>query len=583
MRAIDATLPLLRQAGTPVLDARALRVLALVNGAVPLTLLAWDAYHGKLGVNAVNFALRTTGLLALLFFVLSLTITPLKVLSGWSALVAPRRALGLFGFLYLVVHFAIFFVFDRGGSVASTITEILTRRYLQIGAAALILFAPLAVTSTDGMISRLGPRRWKRLHRLTYLATSLGCIHYILLVKSDLRQPVAFAVVVGALLLFRAVHYYVALRANQSKPVAVSTPARVKFWSGKLVVARTFDETADVRTFRLAPMGGGVLPFFYRPGQYLNIGLTIDGERVNRSYTIASSPTRSEYCELTVKKADGGYASHHLHERFTVGSVLDVSAPAGRFVFEGEGADKVLLIGGGVGITPVMSILRALTDRSWPGRIELVIAARSANDIVYREELDYLVKRFPNLVVTVTLSREPKDSVWRGERGQIGRELLARVLRDPRSTPVYLCGPAAMMGAVRAMLLEMGVAESGVHVEAFVSPPRAPADESVREQKAREEAETPARDAGAMLSVRFSRSGVSADLSDGKTLLEAAEDVGVAIPFDCRAGICGQCKTRLTHGRVAMVVEDALTSGDRKAGLVLACQARAICDLVVDA
>ncbi len=136
----------------------------------------------------------------------------------------------------------------------------MTRRYLQIGTAALVLFTPLAITSTDAMISRLGPRRWKRLHRITYLATSLGCIHYILLVKSDVRQPVAFAAVVGALLLFRVGDYYLTLRRHQARPVAVSTPARMKFWSGKLVVARTFDETHDVRTFRLAPVGG-VLPF----------------------------------------------------------------------------------------------------------------------------------------------------------------------------------------------------------------------------------------------------------------------------------------------------------------------------------
>ncbi len=258
--------------------------------------------------------------------------------------------------------------------------------------------------------------------------------------------------------------------------------------------------------------------------------------------------------------------------------------PAGRFVFDGQGHDKVLLIGGGVGITPVMSMLRALTDRSWPGRIELVFAARTAADIIFREELDYLVKRFPNLRVTVTLSREPKDSAWSGERGQIGRELLARVLPEPRATPVYLCGPGPLMTAVRAVLTEVGVPEMNIHVEAFVSPPRAPdMEDGAAEEQARDDAETPARDAGTMVSVRFAKSGVSADLGDGKTLLEAAEEVGVDIPFDCRSGICGQCKTQLLDGRVVMAVQDALTAGDRKRRLVLACQARAVSDVAVDA
>jgi len=561
-----------------------LRRLVLVNGAVPGAILAYDAYNGQLGVNAVNYAIRTTGLLALIFLVSSLLITPLKRITGWNALVAPRRALGLYGFFYLCVHFSIFFGLDREASVTSTVHEILSRWYLLFGSAALLTLIPLAVTSTDAMITRLGPRRWKRLHRLAYLATALGCLHYILLVKSDLRQPVVFAVILGVLLLFRVVAYYLNLRKHQAKPVVVSTPARKKFWSGKLRVARTFDETPDVRTFRLAPVGGGVLPFSYRPGQYLNLALMIEGKRVNRSYTIASSPARSDYCELTVKKADAGYASHHLHEMLREGSELDVSAPAGRFVFDGEGHDRVLLVAGGVGITPVMSMLRALTDRCWPGRIDLVFSAKTAADIIFREELDYLAKRFPNLHVCVTLSREPKESAWSGERSKITRELLARVLPDPKGVPIFLCGPEAMMASMQTLLGEMGVPASNVHVEAFLSPPRFPAEEEgAADQERADTEQSPARDAGVMVSVRFSRSGVSADLADGQTLLEAAEEVGVDMPFDCRSGICGQCKTQLLEGRVVMSVQDALTAGDRKRNLVLACQARAVGDVVVDA
>ncbi len=566
------------------LDARLLRRLAIVNGAVPLALLGYDAWRGQLGVNAVNFAIRTTGLLALIFLLLTLTITPMKRITGWNELVAPRRALGLAAFFYVAVHFTIFFTFDREASVTSTVREILSRTYLQLGSIALLLLVPLAVTSTDAMITRLGPRRWKRLHRLVYVVSALGCLHYVLLVKSDLRQPLAFAGVLGVLLLFRVGAHYVNLRAHQAKAVAVSTPARTKFWSGKLVVARVFDETPDVRTFRLAPVGGGVLPFSHRPGQYLNVALRIDGQRVNRSYTIASSPTRSDYCELTVKRAEAGYASRHLHEMLGEGSVLDVSAPAGRFFFDGEGHDRVVLLAGGVGITPVMSMLRALTDRCWPGRIDLVFSVKTAADVIFGEELAYLVRRFPNLHVCVTLTREPKESAWTGERGAIDRALLTRAIPSMAAAPIFLCGPEPMMAAMRALLTEMSVPPSNVHVETFVSPPRAPArEESATESRRAEAEESPARDAGAMVSVRFAKSDVSADLADGQTILEAAEEVGVDLPFDCRSGICGQCKTQLLEGRVVMPVEDALTADDRKRRLVLACQARAVGDVVVDA
>lgn len=549
-----------------------LRRLVLVNGVVPFAILGYDAVQRQLGANGTKFAIHTTGLLALLFFVLSLAVTPLKRLTGWNELVAARRALGLYGFSYLVVHFGIFFVLDREASVSGTVHEILTRTYLQIGFVALLLFTPLALTATDGMISRLGARRWKRLHRLSYLATSLGSLHYILQTKSDLRQPLVFAGVLGVLLGSRVLGYY-ADRARRAK--------RPKPWSGELRVARTSDETHDVRTFRLVPAAGGPLPFTYRAGQYLNLALVIDGQRVNRSYTIASAPTHTEYCEITVKKTSGGWASHHLHEKVAEGALVKVSAPAGRFAFEGEGTTRVLLVAGGVGITPLMSMVRTLTERAWRGRIDLVFSVKTRADIIFEDELAALAQRFPDLHVTVTLTREPKESDWSGERGPITRELLQRVAPNLRGTPVYLCGPDPMMTAMKAVLREIMDPSATLHVEAFVSPPRASANE---DDVATEEADdSPAHSDGSSVTVQFATSGASTSVEEGQTLLDAAEDLGIDIPFDCRAGICGQCKTKLVKGRVVMDVQDALTPEDRRRRLVLACQARPVRDVIVDA
>jgi ferredoxin-NADP reductase/DMSO/TMAO reductase YedYZ heme-binding membrane subunit len=556
-------------------DRQLVRRVVLVNGAVPITLLAYDAWQRQLGANCVNFAIHTTGLLALLFFILSLAVTPLKRLTGYNELVASRRALGLYGFFYLVIHFGIFFVLDRSGSLSSTLHEILKRRYLQIGTIALLLFVPLAITATDAMITRLGPRRWKRLHRLSYLATSLGSLHYVLLVKSDVRQPLAFAGVLGLLLGTRIVAHFGdrARRAEKRRSV----------WSGELRVSSVTDETHDVRTFRLVLPGGGALPFTHRPGQYMNLALDLGGHRVNRSYTIASAPTHPEYVEITVKKASDGWASGHLHEMLREGTILKVSAPAGRFVFDGQGANGVLLLAGGVGITPLMAIVRTLTDRDWPGRIELLYSVKTQADIVFGRELEGLASRFPNLHVYVTLTREAIDSPWLGARGPITGEILQRLVPDLRAVPVYLCGPAAMMEAMKGLLAGLGAPANHVHVEAFVSPPRAPAmEDSVATEERAEADESPARAAGA-LTVQFAASGEMTEMEDGQTLLEAAERVGVDIPFDCRAGICGQCKTKLLRGRVVMDVQDALTDDDRKKDFVLACQARPVRDVVVDA
>lgn len=184
-------------------DAKFAKLLAMVNGAVPLCLLGWDAARDQLGPHAVSRAIHTTGMLALIFFLLSLTITPLQKLTGWGVLIATRRTLGLLAFLYAVIHLGVYVVFDRGFDLASAMSEIATRRYLQVGMFAWLLMVPLAVTSTDKMIRRLGAKRWKALHRLAYVAAIAAAVHYYLQVKADVRMPLAFGAVLGLLLTSR--------------------------------------------------------------------------------------------------------------------------------------------------------------------------------------------------------------------------------------------------------------------------------------------------------------------------------------------------------------------------------------------
>src|SRR5687768_13619174 len=172
---------------------------------VPGALLLWDAYQGQLGVNEVNFAIRTTGLVGLVFLITTLAITPLRKLTGWNVLISARRNFGVFGFFYILAHFVIFFWWDREGSIGSTLTEIVERPYLWFGFGALVLMAPLAITSFDSMVSRLGGKRWKRLHRLAYVAAAGGVVHYYLLVKADVTKPLVFGGVLMALLAARLV------------------------------------------------------------------------------------------------------------------------------------------------------------------------------------------------------------------------------------------------------------------------------------------------------------------------------------------------------------------------------------------
>jgi DMSO/TMAO reductase YedYZ heme-binding membrane subunit len=204
-------------------DIRYGKLLVLVNGAVPLAILAWDAAHHELGANPQNFAILTTGMMTLIFLILTMAVTPLRKITGWNWLANLRRMLGLYAFFYACTHFLLFFCLDRGFSVSSTLTEMTKRKYLIIGSTALVVMIPLAVTSTNAMIKRLGGKRWRALHRLAYVAAICGVIHYYMQVKADVRQPLVFAAVLTVLLGYRVLDYL-----RQRKPAPVVAPAKPK-------------------------------------------------------------------------------------------------------------------------------------------------------------------------------------------------------------------------------------------------------------------------------------------------------------------------------------------------------------------
>jgi sulfoxide reductase heme-binding subunit YedZ len=188
-------------------DLRFARLLVLVNAGVPAALLGWDAWHHTLGANPVNFAILTTGMLTLIFLMLTLAVTPLRKITGLNWIIFSRRTLGLYAFFYASLHFLIFFGLDRSFSIPDTLSEMIKRKYLLVGITGLLVMVPLAVTSTNAMIKRLGGKRWRALHRLAYVAAIAGVIHFYMQVKADERRPLAFAAVLTILLGYRLVDH----------------------------------------------------------------------------------------------------------------------------------------------------------------------------------------------------------------------------------------------------------------------------------------------------------------------------------------------------------------------------------------
>jgi sulfoxide reductase heme-binding subunit YedZ len=178
-----------------------------LNGALPALLLAWDWRSGNLGANPPEAFIRSTGVIAIVFFTLALAVSPLVKLLGWSWLMKHRRWLGLWAFYYGFLHLIAYSIFDRGLIFSEIFKDIQKRPFILLGFSSFLLMLPLAVTSTNDFIRKLGAKKWKLLHKLTYLIAILLPIHYWMIVKSDIFYPALFAAFMSALMLYRLFKY----------------------------------------------------------------------------------------------------------------------------------------------------------------------------------------------------------------------------------------------------------------------------------------------------------------------------------------------------------------------------------------
>jgi glycine betaine catabolism B len=323
----------------------------------------------------------------------------------------------------------------------------------------------------------------------------------------------------------------------------------------KLTCRRVVEETPDVRTFVFS--GDCGRPFDFKPGQYVTLHLNIGGAAVTRTYSVSSPPTRPFDLRITVKRVPGGQASNWLHDNLTAGGEVEIEGPHGRFNFDDLPSDKPLFLSGGSGITPVMSMLRALTDRGSGQDIRFIHSAHSADDIIFRIELDALDAAFPNLGIDCICSSPGAD--WNGPSGRLDGPMLLQLVPDLRERTIYACGPEPYMKAVRACLQAIGMRPAGYHEESFggvePAPLRAPSSDTAP-------------------SVHFSRSGLAHECANGETLLEAAQNCGLYIPTSCQQGVCGTCRTVKLSGDVTMDDLGGLTPEEKAAGYILLCCSR---------
>ena len=385
-----------------------------------------------------------------------------------------------------------------------------------------------------------------------------------------------------------------------------------KPWEGEDLLCRccrVVDETPDVKTFSF--VAEPPVLFNYKPGQFVNLAIDIDGKPVIRSYSISSSPTRPYHLSLTIKRVPSpvgqtdlpaGLVSNWLHDHLKVGDRVQlIGGPVGHFTCLPNLPSKLLLISAGSGITPMMSMSRWVQDTLANCDIVFLHCARTPEDLIFRTELETIAAQLPNFHLAVTLTQQPLGQSWMGLTGRISSSLLQMVAPDLLDRAVYVCGPEGFMESTKLLLETMKFPMQNYQQESFgrSKKPKTPAQPPAAPTWHTEPERTIVRNgngnhAGMLMStksastqlasappatatapvVHFMNAERQIPVDDSASILELAEQEGIQIRHACRVGACGACKVRVHKGQVRYdTPPTALTDADKQAGYALACVA----------
>jgi ring-1,2-phenylacetyl-CoA epoxidase subunit PaaE len=336
-------------------------------------------------------------------------------------------------------------------------------------------------------------------------------------------------------------------------------------------------ETADAISMTFAIPQDLAGDYSFAPGQYLTLRTTMDGEEVRRSYSICSGPDDGEL-RIAVKKVDGGAFSSWAADELKHGDELDVMTPTGRFGVAHAPDQSRLYVGfaAGSGITPILSIIKGVLAREKQSRFFLFYGNRTAEGMLFREELEELKDRFlQRLSLFHVISGEEQDlPILHGRLdGDKVRVLLRSLVPAAHVDHVFICGPMGMSEDIEATCRAIGIADEKIHVERFVSE----FGGKPRPKKIIEPGAPPK--ATASLIIDGKRREVP--VAEGEAILDAALRAGMDLPFACKGGMCSTCRAKLVEGEAQMEVNYSLEPWELKAGFILTCQARSCSEKVV--
>jgi glycine betaine catabolism B len=406
-----------------------------------------------------------------------------------------------------------------------------------------------------------------------YQFTDMGSTSGSILNGDRVQLEAAYALNVGDLLQLGETFIYI--EEIESPEVSAIAPGdrlqTLGQWSNQDVWCRCdriIQETEDVKTFCLVAQD--LMLFDYLPGQFVTLEVEIDGKSVMRPYSISSTPTRPYHLSVTIKRVEGGVVSNWMHDCFGVGDRLKlVGGAMGQFTCMPNLPEKMLLISAGSGITPMLSMSRMVQDTLVESDIVFLHSARKPEDIVCRSELETMAAQMPNFQLLVTLT-QAKESAWLGLTGRISEAMLELTVPDWRMRSVFVCGPNGFMQHVRETLENMGFPMEQYQEESFGGAPVKPAPTQNSVVPMLKQTVT----GNGSLAIAFKDSNHQASTDGSLSILEVAEQEGIAIRSACRMGACGACKVKTCGTKVRYdVTPAALSEDDRESGHILACVA----------
>jgi ring-1,2-phenylacetyl-CoA epoxidase subunit PaaE len=308
----------------------------------------------------------------------------------------------------------------------------------------------------------------------------------------------------------------------------------------------------------------------YKPGQFLTLLVPIGGETHRRSYSMSSCPLTEQEIVVTVKRVAGGKVSNYLADRLQKGASLEVMEPMGNFTIEPDTSKRrhVVLMGAGSGITPLISMAKAVLHLEKGSQVSLIYGNRNQQSIIFKQELEKLQEKYSGRFHVVHILSQPEGG-WNGYAGRLNQSMTLKILEKlpktaPAQTEYYLCGPEGMMEEIKHALQILHVPADKIHKESFVT-----ATDKHGKVEVDEGGGTTVKTQE--VTVIYEGSEYKFTVPPSKTILEAALDLDIDLPFSCQSGLCTACRGKCLSGKVVLDEEDGLSEAELKEGYVLTC------------